>query len=42
MSRFALRVMGRGNRPWIDPIEIQRVLTAPFGKEREKDGRLRF
>ena len=39
---FALHVMGRGDRRWIDPIEIQGILAAPVRKERQKDGRLRY
>jgi hypothetical protein len=41
-EHFALHVMGRSDRRWIDPIEIRRILAAPLRKERQKDGRMRY
>lgn len=41
-EHFALHMMGRADRRWIDPIEIRRVLAAPLRKERQKDGRVRY
>jgi hypothetical protein len=41
-EHFALHVMGRADRRWIDPIDIRHVLAAPLRKERQKDGRVRY
>jgi hypothetical protein len=41
-EHFALHVMGRSDRRWIDPIEIRRILADPIRKERQKDGRIRL
>jgi hypothetical protein len=38
---FALTVMGKADRRWIDPIEIARALAQPIRKERQPDGRFR-
>lgn len=39
---FALSVMARPDRRMIDPIMIICVLNAPFRKERESNGRVRY
>ncbi len=35
-------VMAKADRRWIDPADIQRALTAPLRKERQRDGRVRY
>lgn len=39
---FALTVMGRADRRWIDPADIQRALAMPVRRERQSDGRVRY
>jgi len=39
---FALTVMAKADRKWIDPIEIVRALVQPIKKERQGDGRVRY
>jgi hypothetical protein len=39
---FALTVMAKADRRWIDPVEIQRALSNPVRRERQSDGRMRY
>ncbi len=39
---FALTVMGRADRRWIDPVEVLQALNQPARKERQADGRMRY
>ncbi len=39
---FALSVMARADRKWIDPIEVVQALVQPIRKERQRDGRVRY
>jgi hypothetical protein len=39
---FALAVMTRSDRRWIDPIDIMQTLTRPVRRERQADGRVRY
>jgi hypothetical protein len=38
---FALTVMAKADRRWIDPLDIQRALARPIRRERQADGRIR-
>jgi hypothetical protein len=38
---FALVVMTRADRHWIDPIVILQALARPIRRERQADGRIR-
>jgi hypothetical protein len=39
---FALTVMAKADRRWIDPLDIQRALSRPLRRERQADGRIRY
>jgi hypothetical protein len=39
---FAMTVMAKADRRWIDPADIQRALDYPARKERQQDGRVRY
>jgi hypothetical protein len=39
---FALTVMAKADRRWIDPLDIQFVLAQPIRRERQSDGRIRY
>lgn len=39
---FALTVMAKADRRWIDPADILRALDYPIRKERQADGRMRY
>lgn len=39
---FALTVIGKADRRWLDPADISRTLTQPIRKERQADGRVRY
>jgi hypothetical protein len=39
---FALTVMARADRRWIDPADILRTLAQPIRRERQSDGRVRY
>jgi hypothetical protein len=39
---FALTVMAKADRRWIDPAEIARTLAQPLHRERQADGRVRY
>lgn len=39
---FALTVMAKADRRWIDPIDIQRALSQPVRRDRQPDGRVRY
>jgi hypothetical protein len=39
---FALTVMAKADRRWIDPIDIERVLSQAARRERQADGRVRY
>jgi hypothetical protein len=39
---FALVVMAKADRRWIDPADILRTLAQPIRKERQEDGRVRY
>ena len=38
---FALTVMAKADRRWIDPLDIGRALSQPIHRERQADGRVR-
>lgn len=38
---FAMTVMARADRRWIDPADIRRALLQPVRRERQADGRIR-
>ena len=39
---FAMVVMAKSDRTWIDPADIIHVLAQPARKERQQDGRVRY
>lgn len=39
---FALTVMAKADRRWIDPADIVKALAQPVRKERQADGRMRY
>jgi hypothetical protein len=39
---FALTVMAKADRRWIDPADILRTLAQPIRRERQMDGRVRY
>jgi hypothetical protein len=39
---FALTVMARADRRWIDPVDVLYALSNPIKKERQADGRVRY
>jgi hypothetical protein len=39
---FALTVMAKADRRWIDPLDIQSALSLPARRERQADGRVRY
>jgi hypothetical protein len=39
---FALTVMAKADRRWIDPIEILAALHNPIRREPQSDGRIRY
>lgn len=39
---FALTVMAKADRRWIDPADILRALAYPIRRERQADGRVRY
>jgi hypothetical protein len=39
---FAMTVMARADRRWIDPADILHALSHPIRKERQEDGRIRY
>ena len=39
---FAMTVMAKADRRWIDPTDILRALAQPLRKERQADGRMRY
>jgi hypothetical protein len=39
---FALTVMAKADRRWIDPLDILQTLRQPVRSERQSDGRIRY
>lgn len=39
---FALTVMAKADRRWIDPADVLRTLSQPIRRERQADGRIRY
>jgi hypothetical protein len=39
---FAMTVMAKADRRWIDPADILRALAQSIRKERQADGRIRY
>src|SRR6266851_5429994 len=39
---FALTVMAKADRRWIDPLDILHTLRQPVRRERQADGRIRY
>jgi hypothetical protein len=39
---FAMVVMAKADRRWIDAADILRTLAQPIRKERQEDGRVRY
>src|ERR1700722_8969919 len=39
---FALTVMAKADRRWIDPLDVEFALSRPVRRERQADGRVRY
>jgi hypothetical protein len=39
---FAMTVLARADRRWIDPIDVRHALTQPIRRERQSDARIRY
>jgi hypothetical protein len=39
---FALTVVAKADRRWIDPADVLRALSQPVRRERQADGRIRY